>query len=218
MLPVPFFMYITICKELNFKKLLNKVACITAVARTNKLEEKIKSSPSCLLQLWRRCAAACWWQAARGRTDQDVKCAAGRRQPAARSSRLRYLAAAVAESWVSRLVNGCRRVEFWLLGPWPGWPARCYVCGLLVQLKNRIYMYTSICIYFLYQNLGYSKEYPGIPLTPPVLVYRKVALDCQNRMCTGTRFWIRVAWVPLQGGEWRWMMTVVAFLMVHQKV
>ena len=25
-----------------------------------------------------------------------------------------------------------------------------------------------ICIYFLHSNLGYSKEYPGIPLAPPV--------------------------------------------------
>ena len=35
-----------------------------------------------------------------------------------------------------------------------------------------IHVYT-ICIYFWYQNLGYSNEYPGIPLTLPVLGGRR---------------------------------------------
>jgi hypothetical protein len=53
------------------------------------------------------------------------------------------------------------------------WALAKLACSLLLclwafgPLENRIYMYNYTCIFF-YQNLGYSKEYPGIPLTPPV--------------------------------------------------
>jgi hypothetical protein len=54
------------------------------------------------------------------------------------------------------------------------WPVRLSLSYLfvgfclLVQLNNSIYTYTSICINFFCQNLGYSNEYLGIHIAPPV--------------------------------------------------
>jgi hypothetical protein len=57
------------------------------------------------------------------------------------------------------LVNGrWRRWQFWPLGHWPGCSARYYrfVCGLLVQLEHRIYMYAYMYLFF-----GISIHHPS---------------------------------------------------------